>query len=156
MTMPINGDKRVKGERIEQAIWKLQRVSKDPKDTEYSLVYIVKSGRGGDKHGVSLQDARVPPAGAGGQEDDRLAASDRLLGLSEQKEEWVVWDMHMVTHRNDEVIFEVRGKHNLQAADDDWNAVYEGRTLTFGTGQRTKSYMCCGIGCLCKRAWGER
>ena len=145
----FNGDKRVKGERIEHAIWKLQRVSKDPKEAEYSLVYIVKSGRGGDKHGVSLQDASVPPP-AGGQETDRLAASDRLLGLSEQEEEWVVWAPHMVTHRNDEFIFEVRGKHNLQAADDDWNAVYEGRTLTFGTGQRTRSF-----GCLWKQRFGS-
>jgi len=152
----FNGDKRVKGERIEHAIWKLQRVSKDPKDAEYSLVYIVKSGRGGDKHGVSLQDASVPPpARAGGQETDRLAASDRLLGLSEQEEEWVVWAPHMVTHRNDEFIFEVRGKHNLQAADDDWNAVYEGRTLTFGTGQRTRSYYDRCTNLTCKKKYGS-
>ena len=39
----FNGDTRVKGKRIEHAIWKLQRVSKDP-NAEYSLVYIVKSG----------------------------------------------------------------------------------------------------------------
>ena len=50
-----------------------------------------------------------------------------------------MWAPRMVTHRNDEFIFEVRGKHNLQAADNDWNDVYEGRTLTFDAGSTQRA-----------------
>jgi hypothetical protein len=75
----------------------------DPHSAEYGIYYIVKDVKGKDG---SLQTglAIVPPK-AGDTEDSKV-----FIGLSREKSEWLAWMPQMVTHRNDEFVFELRTK----------------------------------------------
>ena len=122
------GERVEKGPRIDQAIWSLQRVGTSLRDREWGLFYIIKK----DKEatwGLSINDEDLTRTEA-------VPAEARVLGLSADKQDWIIWAPHMVTHRGDEFIFEVRGKFRLeeQYSTYEWLDTYGGRTLSFGKG----------------------
>lgn len=122
------GDKPEMGPRLEQAIWSLKRVGETPREREWGLFYIIKKD-GDGTWGLSVNEEDV-------SETEEVPAEARVIGLSTSKSEWIVWAPHMVTHRGDEFIFEVRGKCRLSETDSphEWLEAYEGRTLSFGKG----------------------
>ena len=123
-----NGEEPKQGARLEQAIWSLKRVGTNYREADYGLFYILKTV-GKDSWGVSLEAEDLT-------DQEEIPADGRELSLHVDDKEWIAFAPHMVTHRIDEFIFEVRGKHRIdeEYSTTEWRDAYEGRTLNFGKG----------------------
>eukprot|EP01047_Picozoa_sp_COSAG01_P075105 COSAG01_NODE_12765_length_1689_cov_1.267296_2_plen_96_part_00 len=75
----------------------------DPHSAEYGIYYIVKDVKG--KDGSSQTGLAIVPPKAGDDEPGKV-----FIGLSRDQSEWLAWMPQMVTHRNDEFVFELRSK----------------------------------------------